>query len=81
VAAFGLPGSDDRPVEVPSSEWRHVLSCISGERLTGLAVAAARTGWLRLEDDQAEDLLERHRQAMLWARTIERRVTRLAANL
>jgi len=79
VAGFGLPGSDHRPWSVPDDVWPSLLAGLAAQRITGLAVAGAEAGWLVMSDPQAEELLSRHRDAMLWALTLERRLLGLAA--
>jgi hypothetical protein len=79
VAAFGLPGSEERePVRIAEERWPATLAELDREKLTGLAVAAAEAGALSLNDEQVEDLLERHREAMAWALGLERTLLRLA---
>ncbi|MGH2555357.1 MAG: nucleotidyltransferase family protein [Actinomycetota bacterium] len=73
VAGYGLEGfKTEAPSSPPGRDWRMFAAELVDQRLTGLAVAAARDGWLPLEDEQATDLLERHRGAMTWALSIER---------
>ena len=77
VAAFGLEG-DDRPVVTVEDEaWERTSIVLSGHRLTGLALAAMEGGRLRLSEDAAADLLERHRGSMLLALAMERELVRL----
>lgn len=79
VAGFGLPGSDQRPWSVHDDVWPSLLAGLAAERITGLAVAGAEAEWLLLSDPQAEGLLSRHRDTMLWALTVERKLLALAA--
>lgn len=78
MAGFGLPGSDDTAVEVPKEEWPPFLAGLDRQRLTGLAMAAARAGHLELGDEQWDDLLVHHSDSMLWALTVERKLLALA---
>jgi hypothetical protein len=72
IAAASLPGVSGRgTIRVPSATWPYLLGGVVRERLSGLAVAAAELGWLGLEDDQFEELLEQHRAAMLWTLRVE----------
>jgi hypothetical protein len=79
IAAFGLP-LDGEPAEVSISEesWPLILGRLYDERLTGLAVVSAEEGWLNLSSGQAEELLDRHRRAMLQALGLERILVTLA---
>ncbi|MGH2747952.1 MAG: nucleotidyltransferase domain-containing protein [Actinomycetota bacterium] len=78
VAGYGLEGfGAEAPPSAPGPDWRMLAAELVDQRLTGLAVAAAQEGWLPLEDDQAADLLERHRGAMLWVLSIERTLVAL----
>jgi len=77
IGGFGLPGPEP-PIDVPTDAWPSVLTTLAAGRMTGLAVAAAEAGHLRLSASQAEELLERQRDAMIWALTIERRLLGLA---
>ena len=79
VAGFGLPGADDRPWSIPDDVWPSLLASLAAQRITGLAVAGAEAEWLLLSDPQAEELLSRHRDTMLWALTVERKLLALAA--
>jgi hypothetical protein len=79
VAAFGLPGSEERePVRIAEERWPATLAELDREKLTGLAVVSAEAGALSLNDEQVEELLERHREAMAWALGLERTLLRLA---
>jgi hypothetical protein len=79
VAGFGLPGSDRSTVQVPKEDWSSFLTTLDTQRLTGLAVAAAGAGELSLSGEQWDELLQRHRDSMLWALTVERKLLSLAA--
>ncbi|MDP8960525.1 MAG: nucleotidyltransferase family protein, partial [Actinomycetota bacterium] len=73
VAAIGLPGRrSHEPVSVPPHIWPDVLSRLSSQRLTGIALAGVESGEFLLSDEQVEDLLERHRQSMSLALELER---------
>lgn len=73
IAATSLPGwSQGPPTQVPRDAWPRLLGGIAQERLSGLATAAVEQGWLVLEDDQFGELLDQHREAMLWTLKIER---------
>jgi hypothetical protein len=78
IGGFGLPGPEPPPIELPAERWRPFIATLSTGRMTGIAVAAAEAGHLRLTDAQTEELLERHRDAMVWSLTIERRLLGLA---
>jgi hypothetical protein len=54
-----------------------MLSRLSGELLTGLALAAAGGGRLLLREDQREQLVEAHRTVMMWDLWLERRLLEL----
>ena len=76
IAAIGL---SERKVGVPPERWPLVLRKLSNERLTGLAVAGLAMGRLSLEPEQIDELLDRHRSAMVLALTIEQRLLVLSA--
>jgi hypothetical protein len=79
-AAHGLPGGDDRlPEQVGDDDWPIVLDQLSGERLTGIALAAAQDGRLLLSELQARALVDRHRESMLVALALERRLLEVAS--
>ena len=79
-AAHGLVGEgDDVPEEVADFDWPIVLDQLAGERLTGIAVAAAQDGRLLLSELQARSLLDRHRESMLVALALERRLLAVVA--
>lgn len=82
IAAFGLPGvPGEEGMSVAGDAWEAMLGSLTKERLTGLAVAAAESGRLELSERQAEELLERHREAMVWALLGERHLMRVGAAL
>jgi hypothetical protein len=74
AAGFGLPGAERRsvPLAVAPDNWSVALRSIAEQRLTGLALAAAEIGTLELTEDQARDLLDRQRDAMVRAVELER---------
>jgi len=79
IAAFGLPGHEDTsPFYLPDDRWPGLLATLTHQRTTGLAVAAAESGWLQLSTEQWQDLLTRHREAMGQVLGIERRLLVLA---
>jgi hypothetical protein len=82
VATFGL-GIDEhrKPVSVGTAEWRRFLSAVVAGRLTGLAVVGLEAGWLCIESRQAHELVRRHREAMLWALTLERALLHITSAL
>lgn len=82
IAAFGLDGSMEEPVDVPDRMWAPLLSTLIRERLTGLATAGAEVGWLTLPSRHAkEQLREAQLNAMLWSLTLERRLAAVASAL
>lgn len=73
IAGYGLEGFVTEPsVSPPGRDWRMLAAELVDQRLTGLAMAAVQGGWLSLEDEQMSDLLQRQRDAMIWALSIER---------
>jgi hypothetical protein len=79
VAGFGLPGHDPSgAVSVSDTEWPIALDLIRSRHIAGLAVAGIEAGWLQLSDDQAADLLNVHRDAMLAPLSVERSLLTLA---
>jgi hypothetical protein len=76
ITAFGL--ADGEPIQVPEMDWLRLLAQLDGQRLTGLAVAGAESGWLELTEEQGEQLLERHRMAMMQALALERWLLRVS---
>lgn len=80
VASYGLPGVDPEPWSISTGDWPAFLAGIVGQRITGIAVAAAGDDWLRLGDGPIEQLETRHREAMLWALTLERTLLVVAAH-
>jgi hypothetical protein len=79
VARFGLPHASPTPegIDLTAAVWPPIFAALQGRRLTGLAVAAAESGMLRLSDEQWAQLLERHRAAMIGAISIERTMIRV----
>ena len=78
IGGFGLPGLEPQGVEISERAWRSFRGSAPNGRIVGLAVAAAEAGRLPLTDEQAGELLAWHRDAMVWALTIERRLLELA---
>ncbi|MGH2751094.1 MAG: nucleotidyltransferase family protein [Actinomycetota bacterium] len=76
VAAFGLPGREPRPVALLSDDdsWTAFRDSIVRQRLTGFAVAAMEAGLLQPKDHQAQELVDRQREAMVQAVELERRL-------
>src|SRR2546421_3850366 len=75
VAAFGLPGAEDREtVSVSDQAWPTFVDDMTEHRLTGLAVAAVDGGALSLTSSQADELAGHHRAAMMWCLAIERKL-------
>jgi Uncharacterised nucleotidyltransferase len=79
IVALGLP---DAPTPEPFApdpvEWEALRVQIFVQRVTGLAVGSVESGWLRLDDDQREELLVHHRAAMTWSIYVEQKLVRLA---
>jgi hypothetical protein len=80
VASFGL-GDHRGPLDAPRDDWPSFLASLHMHRLTGLAMAAADAGALRLTAEQAGDLSGRHAEAMAMALTIERELLHVGAAL
>ena len=64
LATVGLPGASDVRLEISEADWPRVLGITARQRITGLASAAVRDGWLHLSVPQRAELEERHRSAM-----------------
>jgi hypothetical protein len=79
VTAFGL-GPRDR-VGVPQIRWPSLLEALTRWNLSGLAVAAVRTGDLEITDEQKEELFTRHRSAMIHVLELERTLLSLGRSL
>jgi hypothetical protein len=79
VAGFGLPQSaaTSEGIDLTETAWPPILAALHGRRLTGLAVAAAEAGMIRLTDEQWGELLQWHRSAMIGALSIERTMIRV----
>lgn len=75
AASDGRLDGDIMPM--PDERWPTVLSGLAFQRLTGIAVAAFEAGRLDLSPEQEEELLDRHRAAMVLSLSIERRLLRL----
>ena len=72
IAAFGLPISDASSVPVSDERWPAVGLVLAARSLTGLALAAAEEGWLRISDEATADLVDRHRAQMMQTLSLER---------
>jgi hypothetical protein len=81
IASYGLPPPDREPITVQDDSWRVLALLLSLRRLTGIALAAAEAGWLRVGDAAVEELIQRHREQMLHCLAIERSLLRVASNL
>jgi hypothetical protein len=80
IGGFGL--SDSAQISTPSKDvWLKIAPDLSNRRLTGLGLAAWEAGAWSLDDEQAENLLERHQAAMVHALEIERRLLAAARAL
>lgn len=81
VAGFDLPIGNGQGSPLPISEdtWGSLLGGLVTERLTGLAVAAAEEGYLRLSEGQMDELLNHQRGAMLAALALERKLLVLSS--
>lgn len=78
IAAFGVPGTREEPIEIPSAHWPAVRASVRAQRLTGLAVAALEAGRLGAPEGARPELLADHRAAMLTVLTLERELLALA---
>src|SRR5918992_5479714 len=82
IAAFGLDENNNQvALSISHEEWLVFLSTLYQQRLTGFAVAAAEEGSLNLGSGQAEELLDRHRDAMLQVLALERHLVTLSEAL
>jgi hypothetical protein len=79
IAAFGLHPDGSRQAPISDKDWPIVLSRAYDQRLTGLALAATEDGTISLTSQQVDDLLTRHRDAMLQALALERHLVTLSA--
>lgn len=79
VTAYGL-GPPGR-VAVPAIRWPSLLEALTRRNLTGLAVAAARTGAMEITSQQEEELFARHRSAMIHVLELERTLLALGQTL
>jgi hypothetical protein len=78
IARSGCHADDHVAIgEPPAADWEQLRGRIVANRLTGLAVASWGAGTLLLSEAQAEDLLERHREAMVWSLLLEQRLLRI----
>jgi Uncharacterised nucleotidyltransferase len=79
IAAFGLPTRRDPDAFAPSDEqWPRLLAGIQFERLSGLAMACATDGWLRLDESRFETLRVQHVESMASCLRIEQKLLVLA---
>jgi hypothetical protein len=78
LAAFGLPGSDGATIPVTRAQWPAFLGYVEGQKLVGMARAAAAAGVLEMDGRRAEQLRTSHRAAMAWALTVDRTLVELA---
>jgi hypothetical protein len=79
IAAVGLPDVPVPDTVAPSDTmWRSLFGLIQDERITGLAIESVAEGWLDLTDEQIDQLMGVHRDAMMWALLIERKLLGLA---
>ncbi|MGH2704407.1 MAG: nucleotidyltransferase family protein [Actinomycetota bacterium] len=83
IAGFGLPRpeTDSRIAQVPEHLWPYALGSLASQRLTGIALEAFYQEAVTLSDEQAEQLLARHRDLMLHALGLERALLHIAAGL
>jgi hypothetical protein len=73
VASIGLAtGATDSVIRVPDRAWPRFLDLLTLEHLTGLATVGVRNGLLLAPQRYADDLMSRHREAMVWVLTLER---------
>jgi hypothetical protein len=72
IAGFGVPGSSPWQSS-PSSEgdWRRLRMDIGYQRLNGIAIEAAESGWLDLTEQQWRELVDVQRDQMCGALMIE----------
>jgi hypothetical protein len=77
VARFGLPGTDPDPIDVPWESWPSFVAALEGQRLTGIALAAAQNGVLVVDQARRNELAERHARAMMLALVVERKLLTL----
>jgi hypothetical protein len=80
LAAFGVPGPDRPPIAVTRGQWPAFLGYIEGQKLVGLAVAAASAGALDADGHRIDQLRTSHRAAMAWALTVDRTLVELAGS-
>jgi hypothetical protein len=79
IAGFGLPGAPEpEPTGVSEQGWGRLMPRVRSERITGLAVESEAAGWLELTEAQASELLTKHRDAMTWCLSVERKLVSLA---
>lgn len=73
--------SNEAAFSISPEIWSPLIATLYDQRLTGFAVAAAEEGSLTLSSGQAEELLDRHRDAMLQVLALERHLVTLSAAL
>lgn len=78
VAAFGLPGPDPLPISVSRAQWPAFLGYVEGQKLVGVAIAAASAGALEVDRRRTQQLRTSHRAAMAWALTVDRTLVELS---
>lgn len=81
ISRFGLPPDAAEPLDIPPSEWAFVRGTLAEQRLTGIAMAGVAAAWLRLSPGQTSELLDQHREAMLWDLELERLLIALTGAL
>lgn len=82
IAGYGVPGGIQRePIGATDRVWSQFLALMRTQRISGLAVAAAGSGMVRLRDEQLTSLLEHHREAMAWTLIVEQVLLEVAADL
>lgn len=72
VASYGLPPVDRAPLVIQDTNWKPVALLISARRLTGIALRAAEAKWLQVPDGALDDLIDRHREQMMFSLALER---------
>lgn len=77
VASFGLADTAAH-LSVSKRQWPSFISHVSGQKLTGLALAGAEAGMLVLRPDHEDELRRRHTTVMLQTLAVERRLITVA---
>ena len=77
VARYGLPGAEAPPA-LDDDAWSLALATLGEEKIIGIAMAAADAGWLPVKDQQYQQLVDRHRTAMVWCLALERRLLEMS---